>query len=208
MSDLGESIKKFPLGLLLALYLGYVGFDLYSFINMDDSPLLQKKAVLAGLKKSNIELQRKIQTSQEFYKNLDAKKVELRQMAQKLDEMKGTLTEEMDTAGFVKMVITEAKKVGMTVQSLKPKGSRPKELYVEHSFDLTFKAVFVQLVVFLERLSNLQKIVRIERFSLRPVTASSARFVELEGIIELNSYTYISSKADEIGKGAPQGGGP
>ena len=61
-------------------------------------------------------------------------------------------------------------------------------------------AVYVQLLVFIERLSTVERIVRIE--SLNSVLAGSpeAPYVEISGNIQLKAYKYIGSKADSLGK--------
>jgi Tfp pilus assembly protein PilO len=197
MQDL---ISRFPITLVLVAWLGYLGYDYYWFTSNQDSPLLQRRAQIEELNRSNQELQAEIKRAEAFFAKLNTQKTQLRDLSQRLSEMKVTVSEDLDIASFVKMVITEAKKVGVNVLSLRPSKQTKAEFYVEQAFELHFKSVYVQMVVFLERLSNIQKIVRVDNFSIRPVTSSSSNYVELDVTLELKVYSYLASKADEIGR--------
>jgi hypothetical protein len=76
---------------------------------------------------------------------------------------------------------------------------------------MDFRGVYLQLLVFLERLANLERIVRTENITMHPVSSQKAAYVELEGKLELKTYKYQGSKADDLVKvsAPPQGvGGP
>lgn len=204
MSKLSESLEKIPYSLVLVGYLGYLGYGYYDFTSADSSPLIQKTKQIELIKKDTTLLAAKKREREEFLKSLDSKRSQLREMAGKLDEMKSTLSEDLDVAEFIRMVITEAKKVGLTVKSIKPKGQTSKEFYSEHVFDLSYRGAYVQLIVFLERLSNVQRIVLIDNFSMKPISKDTSRYIELDGSIELKTYRYLASKADQVTKGGSQ----
>src|SRR6185312_15760053 len=90
-------------------------------------------------------------------------------------------------------------KVGMTVEGIRPTDTREQDYYVEQAFDLKFRGVFVQLRVFLQRLSELNRIVRIGKLELHPITPADSEYVMLEGDVELDTYKYRGSHADELG---------
>jgi type IV pilus assembly protein PilO len=211
---INDLVNKIPISFLMFCYLGYLAFDYYTFENDPASPLLSKKTEIAAAKENNTKLENKLKQSSEFVKTLEQKKLELRRIAQDLQDVKGTLSETIDVPAFMKMVITEAKKVGLTVSSLKPMGSSEKEYYAEHVFLLSFRGVFVQLAAFLERLANVSQVVRVDSFSMKPIGSSKSKYVDLEGTVEIKSYRYLGSKADSIGSAdspaseAPAGKGP
>lgn len=196
---LKEILHKIPWTGIAAVIALYMGYDYYWFTTDAASPLVQKQAQIVTITEENEKLKTKIKQANDFLKSLDAKKAELRALHQQLQDMKGTLSETLDVPDFMKTTITEAKKVGLAVLSLKPTESAKKEYYAEQAFDLAFKGVFVQLVVFFDRVANLQKIVRVENFALKPVSSSLSRYVELEGVVQLKVYRYIGSKADTLG---------
>src|SRR5262245_25158694 len=124
---LKEILDKIPFEVILAIFVAYTAFDLYSFTSADDSPLVMKVREIETAKQQNQALAKKLKEAEEFYRSLEAKKVQLRELAQRLDEMKATLTEDLDVAAFLKVTTTEAKKTGLSLQSLKPADSVKKE---------------------------------------------------------------------------------
>src|SRR5205823_12664401 len=92
-------------------------------------------------------------------------------------------------------------RVGLQVNGIKPLEPRKSEYYVEQPFELNFRAVYAQLYVFLQRLSTVERIARVDDFDIHPAGPSSAPYVELTGTIEIKTYKYIGSKADELAKG-------
>lgn len=198
--ELRDKIEKAPLSLIFAMVLAYFAYDYLSFTSDAESPLISMQAQVERIKKENSQVQAKIKAANEFYKTLDQKRAELRSLALELDRMKATLSEELDFPAFMKMVVTEARRVGLGVVSLKPTESKGHEFYVEQAFDLSFKGLYLQLLVFLERLSNVERIVRVDNFDLKRVTSSLGPYVELQGTIQIKTYRYRGSKADTVAK--------
>lgn len=199
-SPLADKLNRLPLGLLMAAWAGWLAFDYYSYTNDAESPLVQKIAQIEVMKKESVALQKKVKEMQEFSKKLEQKRAELRDLAQQLDAMKSGISEEIDVAQFLKATTSEAKKVGLKVVSLKPASPVSQEFYQEQPFDFQFKGVYVQLLVFLDRLSALQQIVRVENFDVKNITPSSSSIVELDGTIQIKTFKYLASKADEVAK--------
>jgi Tfp pilus assembly protein PilO len=112
----------------------------------------------------------------------------------------------------MKTILTEAKRVGLNVFSIKPAAITQSDYYEEHPFDLGFRGVYVQLVVFLEHLSSLQNIARVDSLEIHPVGNSASKYVELEGTVQIKTYKYLGTKADTVlkaGAATPPGmGGP
>ncbi len=210
MSDqANQLLSKIPFGLILAAALGYLAYDYYWFTSDAASPLLQKKAQITQTKQEITALQGKIKAAEEFFRTLEARKVQLRELAGRLDEMKGVLTEDLDVPDFIRMAVTEAKMVGINVLSIKPTFTYTAEFYQEQGFDLNFRGIYVQLLVYLNRLSNARRIVRIDNLELNPISHPGSSYVELSGTIQLKAYKYLASKADEVArKGAATGAAP
>lgn len=195
------------IGLSLGLYLGY---DVYQFLTDPGSELVSKRAQMQNLEESNRQLETQVKQAEEFFKSLEAKKSEIRNLANQLNEMKVTLSNDLDVPSLLKVIAYEAQRVGLRVQSIKPGVMQKKELYVESSFDLEFRGVFAQLVIFMQRLAQAQRILKIENFSVEPIasagqssTAAANRYVELKGVLQILAYAYNPSKADEIAEKSP-----
>ena len=204
-----EILDKVPWTFVMVGLVGYFAYDGYTFVSDPGSTLNVRKGQIQVIKKDNEQTQVKLKAAYEFFKSLDAKRSELRFLATQLEEMKTTLSTTLDVPSFIKMVVTEAKKVGMRVTSLKPTEGKAGEYYFEQSFDLNFQAVYAQLLVFLDRLASAERIVRVDNFSIRRMGSSDAPFVPLNGTVQLKAYRYLGSKADEIGSsGAVQSAAP
>ena len=206
MDRLKEILSRVPVVLVLAAYLGYLGYDYYTFTNGDDSQLAQKRTQIENMRKDNAKLAEKFKSAQEFFKTLDVKKTELRLLSQHLDDMKATLSDDIDIPSFVKMIVYEASKVGLKVQAIKPIGTKAHEYYTEQVFDLNFRGVYVQLLVFLERISKIDRILRVDTFDIKRVGANDQSYVEIEGKVQIKTFRYLGSKADEVVKAAPGAG--
>jgi Tfp pilus assembly protein PilO len=200
MDKLKELLERIPFTMVLIAGLGYVGYGFYQFKYSPDSGLTQKTAESERISKENTDIDKRIKSAREFYRTLDQKRMELRQLAQQLDEMKATLTDQLDVPFLVKLFVTEAAKVGLTVVSIRPGQTKVEDYYAYQSFNLDFRAVYVQLLVFLERLSTVERIVRIETLNATPSGSQTSQYVELSGSIELKAYKYIGSKADTLGR--------
>jgi Tfp pilus assembly protein PilO len=200
VESIKELLDKVPVTLMLVVYLGYLGSDYYGYMHNAESPLTIKRKEVDDLKAENVKLQGKIKEAEVFLKSLETKKLELRRLAGELDSMKGTLSESLDQAAFMASARLEAKRVGLTVKDLRSGASVQKEYYVEQIFELDFQGVYVQLMLFLEHMANLQRIVRVDTFDIRPASSSVARYVEITGRVQIKAYHYVASKADKLGR--------
>lgn len=153
--------------------------------------LNQVKSEISTLEKKNLEMQ-------EFVKALDQKKAEVSELSGKLFELKSSMSDRVDVAEFTRTIFTEAKKSGLEVQLIRPQPKFDKEFYREFPFELKFRGVYPQVFTFLNRVSSMQRLIRIDEFKLRPVSSSKLQFVQLEAELELKTYSYLGSQADQI----------
>jgi Tfp pilus assembly protein PilO len=88
---------------------------------------------------------------------------------------------------------------------LSPLSSQSKNYYTEYPFELNFQGVYVQVIAFLDRLSQAERIVRVDDFTIKPrATASRAsKFTDLEGSVKIRSFVYRGTDEDMM---ASQGG--
>ena len=197
---LAEALNKIPVGLLALGYFMYLGYQYYEFTQSPDSPLLQTQTRIAGLTSDNDKLKKKLKEAQEFFASLDQKRVEIRELALKLNQMKTSISEEVDVPGFVRQIMSEGKSIGLVVTGLKPDREIKKEFYVEYPFTLKFRGVYVQLLVFLKKISDMKRIIRIGDVAVKPSGPQTAKYVDIEGQFQVLTYIYAGSQADEIAK--------
>lgn len=178
----------------------YLGWDYYSFTTDPTSEYGLKKASLDEKKTDIATKEKKIAEAKTFYQNLEKKREELRRLSTELTDMKSKLTENNDIPAFMKLVLNEAKRVGLMVTSLSPLPSQKMQYYIEQPFDLAFQGVYVQLIAFLDRLAQAERIVRIDDFTVKPrsAAAKASKFVDLEGTIKVRTYVYLGTQEDDV----------
>lgn len=213
MDGLKSLLGKIPWELFLVLYGIYLAFDLHSFSTSSDSPLNMKRGQVTAMEAANKTLEAKVQEAREFFNSLDITREQIRILATELSEMKNTLSDRINIPEFLKTVDTEAKKLGITVLGLRPLPEVKREFYIEQPYELKFKAVYVQILVFLDRLSNARTVVRVDDYQVKPAAKPRGKYLEISGDLKLRTFTYAGSAEDEIaqkaknvGQGAPAGG--
>ena len=179
---------------------GTFAWDYYQFGADPNSELNMERGRIEEIRGDIKRKTEKLLEVEEFRKTVDQRKQQLFSLASRLNERKQAVSDKLDVADFMSLISTEAKRVGLDVVSLEPNAMVTKELYAEHPFKLVFRGVYVQFLVFLERVANLQKIVRIDRFEVKPSSSAnlSRSLVQLEGNMELKVYRYVSSAADSL----------
>lgn len=192
-----EKIREFfdrvPFFLIFILLAGWPGYQLYDFLTSPDSELQMRRSAVEETKNELDKLELRVKELEKFKATIDEKRELLRQSAKELEATRASLGAEIDVPAFIKMVITEAKKLGMDVLSIQPKAVVKRELYNEQPFDIQIKGIYIQTLVFMQRLSRLQNIVRIQNFNLVPQSGNrppGRRYVDLTGKIEINAYSY------------------
>lgn len=200
IEKLKEKLAKIPVIPALLVWATFLGWEYYSYESSDTSPLVQKRIEKENVRNENAGLETQLKRVKEFAKNLEIKRLEIRNLTLELDSLKATISEDLNLPDFMKSTLTEARKVGLTVLSLKPTLGSKHEYYAEQAFDLKFRGAFVQVVVFLDRLANMQKVVRVDNFEMKPLGSNMAKIVELQGTVEIKAYRYVGSKADDLGK--------
>ncbi len=194
-------INQLPWSVLLLGYLAYAGWDFYSFEYDDASERQLATGKLKKAEEDTKKLQEKVITLEKFEASLETRRVEVRDFARSLQDLKTSISENSDDSAFVKTLYLEAKRAGINIKSINPVGLVKEEFYSKHSFDFKITGIFSQIDNFLDRMANLTQIVRADNFSLKSKTEpSGGRFQILDGVIQLSTFTYNGSKADTLGE--------
>jgi Tfp pilus assembly protein PilO len=191
--------NKIPIGLLSFLYVAYLSVSYYAFENDSSSPKVLKKNQISELHKTETVLQKKIKDLTQFAKILDEKKGSVRELAIQLQDVKNSLPETINIPDFMKSILIEAKILNLSLSSFTPAGIDKKEYFSEIKFTLDYRGAFVQLLAFLQRLSNLSRITQIGKADFKR-KMQVGKFVLLEGQIELKTFQYTGTIADSLGK--------
>lgn len=202
LSSLRDIFAKIPLIPLLFAYLGYLGYDYYQFMTDTFSPLNQMKQQVVSAQTDVDKLNAKIKQMNDFAKVLSLKKLALRNLAMELESNKASLPETLDIPDLMKTVVTEAKRAGLTVTSLKPGETKAADYYAEQAFQFSSTGIYFQYVAFLDRVANLQKIITVDDLDFSPVSGAASKYIQLKSTIDFRAYRYVATKEDELGKDA------
>lgn len=200
MDALKDILRKVPYLILCLAYAAKLGYDYYSFMNDPASPLIQKQGQITQAQSRVEGLQTKLKQANEFFNSLERKRTEMRALAVELSEMKVSFTDELDVPAFIKQVATEAKLVRLRVSSIQPNKVLRESYYAKHVFDLDYSGAYVQLLAFMQRLSSVPNIVRIEGFQVKTRGDASRKVVEIDGRLRIAAFTYAGSAADDKAK--------
>lgn len=203
-----EALKRFPSLLLLVGFLGYLGFLAYDFENSETGEIQTKQAQVKQMDTELEGMRKKKKEGEAFLKSLDAKKEEIREQARKLASYQGALAEAADVPGLFKLLLTEARKLEIRVDKMEPGRKNQKEYYLEQEFKLEIRGTFQQILLFMHRVSQMRRILRVGNFNLKiSPTSLSSRTVTLASAITVNAYQYTVSEEDSISREAGVEGG-
>ena len=204
-----EALKRFPSLLLLAGFIGYLAYNVYEF-EYSETGEIQK--LQGQVKQADTELdgmRKKKKEGEAFLKSLDSKKEEIRDQAKKLSGYQGALSEAADIPNLIKILLTEARKLEIRVDRMEPGKKTQKEFYLDQEFKLDVKGSFQQILMFMHRISQLQRILKVGNFNLKKSSISlSSRSVTLDSSISVNAYQYTVSKEDALSNEADSKGAP
>lgn len=198
MPALEKILSKIPVLPVVGIICAYLAYDYYDWLNSPSSELGQKKAALKQSKQTLETAKKKLVSAEEFFRQLDNQRLRIRQLTSQLENTKATLSTEVDVANFVKMVNLEAKKLRLTIKGIRPESQRKKEYYIEVPFTVQVKGAYVQVMMFFDRISKLQQVIRISDFGMKPSGSPYTKYVELEGGAQLVTYKYLGTHADEV----------
>lgn len=194
-----EALKRFPSLLLLVGFIGYLAYSVYEFEYSETGEIQQMQGQIKQADTEIDGMRKKKKEGEAFLRSLDAKKEEIREQAKKLSGYQGALSEAADIPNLIKILLTEARKLEIRVDKMEPGRKTQKEFYLEQEFRLDVKGSFQQILLFMHRISQLQRILRVGNFSLRKSMISlSSRAVTLEAGISVNAYQYTVSKEDSL----------
>jgi Tfp pilus assembly protein PilO len=207
MEIINKALARLPIIPLAIFYIGWMGYSYYDWLNSPESELGQRRAAIVTARAEVESSRKKLATGEEFFKNLDAIRVRVRQLTTQLDGTKTSLSTDVVVANFVRMITLEAKKLGITIKSISPQPEQKREYYTEVPFNVALTGAYVQVLVFFDRVARMQQVIRVGDFDLHPTGGTYTKYVELAGTVKINAYKYLGTHADEIIHKAEMKGG-
>lgn len=198
-----DKLERIPFMLLAVIYLGFIGYQYYEFQSTPEGEYELHQVKKSAASKELDALKIKLSEGKKFMQVFELKKQELKTRSLKLAEYQGAMSDALDIPALIKLLLTEAKKIQIKVDHIEPGKSAQREFYFEQDFKLDVKGTYSQLVIFAQRVAQLQRILRIETFSLKPFGDTGPARVGsmLSAQLSIRAYQYTISKEDSMGKG-------
>ena len=137
------------------------------FFTLDQSELESKKTNTTQAETSIKELERKINETKEFEKQIDLKKRKYTEMVKNLQHLQGALPKKLLIPELLNDILAEAKTLELEVTGITadPK-EEERQLYAAQGLNLEAKGTFIQILVFMDRLAHMKRLISIESFEI------------------------------------------
>jgi Tfp pilus assembly protein PilO len=191
-----DKLKKFPFFLIVIAYVIYLSFQLVQFEVLPEGEVAQHEQKITQLGAEVGELKKRLAEGQTFIKQLEDKKAEIRSLLGKLSDYQGLLSESLEVPSLIKNLLQEAKKIQIRVESIEPGIKVSKQYYVEQEIKLDVKGNYSQIVLLVQRISQLQRILGVVTYSFKPSNSVNARTSDqLDAKLSVRAYQYADSES-------------
>lgn len=187
-------------------------YAFYSFYFQDMTEIEDRESRVQGQRTEIESMKRKIAEAKEFEKQIVEKKEGLANLEAQLRSKKAELPKSFNVPELLSDIFTEAQQVGLEVENVVPDQNEVKyELYASMKIEIRTKGTFLQLFIFLDRLSKLKRLVGVtnvqfnaggtnDRITLKgttvalsgkKLTGGDKTFRQVSGTITLLAYRII-----------------
>lgn len=164
----------------------------YFFFMFDGGERLQAR--LKTLRKEIAAEKKALPESQAAIKELEVIRQSLATMAEEFTRVAQKLPANIDQAEMIRTVDEIARLTGVSIKTKEPKPNVRKEVIEEVPLRLTMEGSFTQLVLFMYQVARVERIMKVEDFSMavgREARAESSRLA-FEG--EVVSYKFVGEQ--------------
>ena len=99
----------------------------------------------------------------------------------------------------MKLLLTEAKRVDLKLEKIEPVSQSLKEFYVEQEFKMKLNGDYTKMLLFLQRIAQMQRLMRVNEVELTANSNStSVSSQKLSGIFSIKAYRDTNSKEDTM----------
>lgn len=164
MENFRKIAEKFSWSIVLILGVGY---GVFAFWTQDLSEVEARQASFTEMDARQGTLNRKIEEATAFEKQLEQKRKDLQDLEQQLLAKKAELPKAFNIPELLNDIFREAEQVGLEIENVSPAAQEQRyELYASMSVDVRSKGTFIQLFIFLDRLSKLKRLIGVTNVAL------------------------------------------
>lgn len=207
------------LGNLHVIIMLYTAYGVYERYEVYSTGLQGIKEQTPGIESEIKVLRKKLEAIETYKKNIENSKKSVEEVFKNIERVQRQLPAEVNDIDILDFIAKESRVLNIPEMTTTPLPENPEGFYITKPYKVVAKGTFLQLVVFLERLSRAERIYNIQQFNLESdTTPQKGRFqiINLTGTIETYKYNQNfkeSSGVEEInarfsapsaGEGAPR----
>ena len=164
MEKVKEFLEKVKWSHVLAFLVLYT---LYGAYTQDRAEIESEEGHVTQLRAQIETTKRKITDAKEFEKQIEVKKAALAELDTQLRSKKAELPKTFNVPELLSDIFAEAQQVGLEVDNVVPdQGEAKAELYASMKIEVKARGTFLQLFIFLDRLSKLKRLVGVNSVGL------------------------------------------
>ncbi|MEO5667277.1 MAG: type 4a pilus biogenesis protein PilO [Bdellovibrionota bacterium] len=149
-------------------------------------PLL---AAVEAKKAEVIAAEASLKRIEEYRKKKDEKLAEYNSLLDEYEKVRKEFPTTPALPSLLKSLADISERIGLEFSNFKPAGEVPSELMKAAQIDVKLKGSYVQLMSFLDQVSNLQRIVNTESLTLKPgATIQNNQFRSIDADLKILTY--------------------
>ena len=203
------------LGILHIIILAYAGWGVYEYYEGYQARLAETTAQIPGIESQIQVFKKKLEAIDTYKKNIENSKKSVEEVFKNIERVQRQLPAEVNDIDILDHLAKEGRLLNIPDISSTPLPEIPDGFSVTKPYNIKARGTFLQLVVFLERLSRTERIYNVQRVVLATgAEPQKGRFqvIDMDATIETYKYNQSyreSSGLDEINAqfSTPGGGG-
>lgn len=170
---------KSLLQICLAVVLAGVGYGGYEYYDFQSTEVAEMEGQRAALESSIRKKQDEVKRLQEFARNIETIKVELRELNSQLDSALEHMPRQFNLSALLRKLSMLAQNSGLELSAFKPGTTEERTegaFYSTLGIECTLRGSFSQVLLFLDQVSRLKRIINADDLKMTMVgTGSSAK---------------------------------
>lgn len=166
--------------------IGQVFMDYQNWETSTYEPLMQQ---VEGLKSELAAAEDSLKRIEEYRKKKDEKLAEYNSLLDDFEKVRKEFPSTPALPSLLKSLADISERIGLEFSNFKPGGEVPAEFLKAAQIDVKLKGSYVQLMSFLDQVSNLQRIVNTESIIMKPgTTIENNQFRSIETDLKILTY--------------------
>ena len=186
---------KKVLQLCMFVVLGGIGYGGYEYYDFQNTEVLAMDGERAALESSIRKKQDEVKRLQEFSRNIETIKVELRELNLQLESALEHMPRQFNLSGLLRKLSMLAQNSGLELSTFKPSPTEERTegaFYSTLAIDCTFKGTFTQVLLFLDQVSRLKRVINADelRMGSTPGGLGKTQNAQLTVSTKLKTYRF------------------